>query len=135
MKFLRIFEIKDSKYIGDPLNAVRIFNEKNADEIIISDVTPSVNKTEPNYDLISKIAEECRMPLCYSGGIKKLEQIEKIISLGVEKVGLCSICINDPELISKAAKRVGSQSIVAIMDIKKNSLMNSYKVFIIRRHN
>lgn len=124
------FKIKDSKYIGDPLNAVRIFNEKNADEIIISDVTPSIEKTEPNYDLISKIAEECRMPLCYSGGIKKLEQIEKIISLGVEKVGLCSICINNPELISKAAKRVGSQSIAAIMDVKKNSLISSYKVFI-----
>ena len=124
------FKIKDSKYIGDPLNAVRIFNEKNADEIIISDLTPSVDKTEPNYDLISKIAEECRMPLCYSGGIKKLEQIEKIISLGVEKVGLCSICINDPELISKAAKRVGSQSIAAIMDVKKNPLLSNYKVFI-----
>ena len=75
------FKIKDSKYIGDPLNAVRFLMKKMQMRLSFL-MSPPLEKTEPNYDLISKIAEECRMPLCYSGGIKKLEQIEKIISLG-----------------------------------------------------
>ncbi len=123
------FNIENSKYVGDPLNAVRIFNEKKADELIISDIEATINDKEPNYDLISKIASECRMPLCYLGGIKNLEQIEKIISLGVEKVGIGSACISNPDLIIQAAKRVGSQSVVVIMDVKKYGLLNKYKVF------
>lgn len=123
------FNIENSRYVGDPLNAVRIFNEKKADEIIISDIEATINNNEPNYDLISKIASECRMPLCYVGGIRNLKQIEMIISLGVEKVGIGSACISNPDLISEAAKRVGSQSVVVIMDVKKYGLFNKYKVF------
>ena len=125
----RNFNIEESKYIGDPLNAVRIFNEKKADELILSDISLTDKNKEPNYDLISKIATVCRMPLCYSGGIKNIDQIEKIISLGVEKIGLGSICISDPSIVYEASKRVGSQSIVAIMDVKKQGILGRYKVF------
>ena len=76
------------KYVGDPINAVRIFNEKHVDELIVADIDASREQREPDYKLISNLASECRMPLCYVGGVKRLDQIERIISLGVEKIGL-----------------------------------------------
>ena len=115
-------------YIGDPLNAVRIFNEKAADELCVFDIDSTVNKTEPNYDLISKIANQCRMPLCYGGGIRSITEVEKIIDLGVEKVSISAAAINNPSLVTEAAKRLGSQSVVVTIDIKKSSLMKRYNV-------
>lgn len=119
----------DPKYVGDPLNAVRIFNEKQVDELIVADIDSTVLGRDPDYDLIANIAAECRMPLCYSGGIKTSEQIERIIGLGVEKVGLGSASIYNNSLIEKAAQRVGSQSIVVVMDVKKSGLLGRYEVF------
>ena len=119
----------EAKYVGDPLNAIRIFNEKQVDELIVADIDATVLGLEPNYGLIAKIAAECRMPLCYSGGIKTVDQIERIISLGVEKVGLASAAAYDPIIIEKAAHRVGSQSIVAVIDVKKSGLVGRYEVF------
>jgi imidazole glycerol-phosphate synthase subunit HisF len=117
------------KYVGDPLNAVRIFNEKEVDELMIVDIDATVQGREPNYELIANLAAECRMPLCYGGGVKTPEQIQRIISLGVEKVALSSAAINNPGLISKAAQWVGAQSIVVVMDVKKVGLMRRYEVF------
>ena len=71
------------KYVGDPINAVRIFNEKEVDELIVLDIDATVEKREPDYKMIENLASECRMPLCYGGGIKTVEQAEKIFSLGV----------------------------------------------------
>lgn len=119
----------DAKYVGDPLNAVRIFNEKQVDELIVADIDATVLSREPNYALIANLAAECRMPLCYSGGIKTVEQIERIIGLGVEKVGLGSAAAYDTRIIEKAAQRVGSQSIVAVIDVKKAGLLGRYDVF------
>jgi imidazole glycerol-phosphate synthase subunit HisF len=119
----------DPKYVGDPLNAVRIFNEKQVDELIFADIDSTVLGRDPDYALIANIAAECRMPLCYSGGIKSVEQIERIIGLGVEKVGLGSAAIYDASLIEKAAQRVGSQSIVVVMDVKKSGQLGRYEVF------
>lgn len=116
------------KYVGDPLNAVRIFNEKLVDELILVDIDATVNHREPDYSLIASLAAECRMPLCYGGGIKTVDQIERIVSLGVEKVCLGSSAAYDPGLIELAAHRVGSQSIVAVMDVKKSRLMGRYEV-------
>ena len=116
-----------SKYLGDPLNTVKIFNEKNVDEIIFSDIEATVNNQEPNYIQIEKIANMCRMPICYAGGIKNIFQIEKIISYGVEKVGISSAAIEQPNLIREAAKIFGSQSIVVIFDVKK--IYKDYHVF------
>jgi len=118
------------KYVGDPINAVRIFNEKEVDELIVLDIDATVQRREPDYTLIKNLAAECRMPLCYGGGVKTVEQIQKIISLGVEKVAISSAAVSTPELISVAAARVGSQSIVVVMDVKKTGLISGcYEIF------
>lgn len=116
---VKTIKFGNPKYVGDPINAVRIFNEKMVDELMIVDIDATRNDRKPDYDMIAKLANECRMPLCYSGGIKKVEQVEKIISLGVEKVAISSAAIADPDLISQAAERVGAQSVVVVLDIKK----------------
>lgn len=118
------------KYVGDPINAVRIFNEKEVDELIVVDIDATVHNREPDYAMIRNLAAECRMPLCYGGGVKTVEQIQKIISLGVEKVALSAVAVSTPDLISDAAARVGSQSVVVVMDVKKKGLISSkYEVY------
>jgi len=117
------------KYVGDPINAVRIFNEKEVDELIVFDIDATSQNREPNYKMIANLAAECRMPLCYGGGVKTPEQVQRIISLGVEKVALSAAAVNNPSLISQAAKWVGNQSIVVVMDVKKVGLFRRYEVF------
>lgn len=117
------------KYVGDPINAVKIFNEKEVDEIIVLDIDASVQRKEPDYTLIKNLAAECRMPLCYGGGVKTVKQVEEIISVGVEKVAISSGAICNPELIAEAAEVVGNQSIVVVMDVRKVEPEN-YELFI-----
>ena len=105
---------KDPKYVGDPINAVRIFNEKEADELIILDIDASVQGVSPNLKMIQFWASECRMPLCYGGGVKSVEQAKTIIGLGVEKIALSSAVVADPELVRDIASEVGSQSVVVV---------------------
>ena len=107
------------KYVGDPINAVKIFNEKKADELTVFDIDASSKNSEPNFDMIARLACECRMPLCYGGGVKTPEQAQKIIDLGVEKVSVSSGAIEDIGLISKMADAIGSQSVVAVLDVKR----------------
>ena len=107
------------KYIGDPLNTVRILNEKEVDELIVLDISSTKNNTPPDWELISLIAKECRMPLCYGGGVKSVAMVEKLISLGVEKVAIGNSCFTSPHIIKDSAKSVGKQSIVGIIDVKK----------------
>jgi len=116
------------KYLGDPINALRIFNEKEVDELIVLDIDATIKGAEPDYQLISHLASECRMPLCYGGGIKTVEQIDKIISLGVEKVAVSSAAIDNTTIISDAASRVGSQSVVVVIDVKKTGLLRRQEV-------
>lgn len=120
----------DPRYVGDPLNAVKIFNEKQVDELFIADIDATRLHKAPDFELIAKLAAECRMPLAYAGGVKKVEQIERIISLGVEKVGISSAAIKDLSIISAAAEKVGNQSILGIIDVKKSGLLNRYEVFV-----
>lgn len=126
---VKTVQFGNPKYVGDPLNAVRIFNEKAVDELIVVDIDATVHNREPDYDLIKSLAAECRMPLCYGGGIKTVEQIQKIISLGVEKVSIGASAIYNPELLSSAASKVGSQSVVVVMDVKKTGFFKRYEVF------
>jgi len=119
----------DHKYVGDPINAVRIFNEKEVDELIVVDIDATVQNREPDYALIRNLAAECRMPLCYGGGVKTAEQVQNIISLGVEKVAISSAAIETPKLITEAASRVGSQSVVVVLDVKKAGLLRRYELF------
>ena len=106
------------KYVGDPLNAVRIFNEKEVDELIVLDIDATVRRTEPDYRLIAEMAAECRMPLCYGGGVTTVEQIERVVGLGVEKVALSAGAIARPESIAEAAAKVGRQSVVVVLDVR-----------------
>ena len=105
-------------YVGDPINTVKIFNEKEVDEIMISDIGATNNKQEPNFDLIRSIAEQANMPVCYGGGISEIHQIEKIISLGIEKVSISSIFSN--KLHIRSVEKFGSQSIVAVLNVKRD---------------
>ena len=118
----------DPKYVGDPLNAVRIFNEKEVDELMILDIDASRYGREPDYKLIANLALECRMPLSYGGGVNTVEQFDRIIGLGVEKVAVSSAAVNDPDLISRASARVGSQSVVVIIDVKKTGIFRKNEV-------
>jgi cyclase len=118
-----------SKYVGDPINAVKIFNEKEADELIILDIDATATKAAPDFVMIEKLAAECRMPLCYGGGVKTVEHAKRIIGLGVEKVAISSAALEDPKLISAIAAEIGSQSVVVVLDVRK-SLFGKYEVYI-----
>lgn len=115
---VKTVKFKDPKYVGDPINAVKIFNEKEADELIVLDIDATVMGREPNFRLISQFAAECRMPLCYGGGVRTVEHAKRIIGLGVEKVALSAAVIDDPTLISRIAAEIGSQSVVIVLDVK-----------------
>lgn len=108
------------KYVGDPLNAVRTFNEKYVDEIMILDVEASKQKVAPNFDLIENIAAECFMPLSYGGGVKSLQHASSILSSGVEKIVFNSVFITDPKVVAECAREFGSQAVVVSMDFRRN---------------
>lgn len=112
---------KDAKYVGDPINAVRIFNEKEADELMVLDIDATVRKVEPDFGLIAKLAAECRMPLCYGGGVTTAEQAARIIDMGVEKVAVSAAAIARPALLTEMATAVGQQSVVAVLDVRKRT--------------
>jgi imidazole glycerol-phosphate synthase subunit HisF len=112
---------KDPKYVGDPINAVRIFNEKEADELMVLDIDATVNKTVPDYGLIAKLAAECRMPLSYGGGITNADQAARIIDMGVEKVAVSAAAVVKPTLLEEIAAAVGQQSVVAVLDVRKRT--------------
>lgn len=119
-----------SKYVGDPINAVKIFNEKEVDELIVLDIDATTSGSGPDLKMIQNLAAECRMPLCYGGGINTLQQAKAIIGLGVEKVAISSATIEDPNLITRIADEIGSQSVVVVLDVKKRILGATYDVWI-----
>ncbi len=115
------------KYVGDPLNAVRIFNEKEVDELMVVDIDATRHGREPDYRLIANLASECRMPLAYGGGVRTVEQFERLVSLGVEKVSASAAAVADLGLVSAAAERVGGQSVVVVIDVRKKG--KGFEVF------
>ncbi len=123
-------EFKDPKYVGDPINAVKIFNEKEADELMVLDIDASVEGRGPDFELIRNLAIECRMPFCYGGGITSVVEAKKIIGLGAEKIAISSAAINNPLLIKEIAKAVGTQSVVVVLDVKKKGLLGDYEIYI-----
>jgi len=125
---VKSIRFKDHKYVGDPINAVKIFNDKEVDEIVILDISASREKRPPNIAKIAEIAGEAFMPLAYGGGITRLEQIKEILYQGAEKIVLNTSAIDRPELITEAASRFGNQSIVVSIDAQKNWL-GKYKVY------
>lgn len=125
---VKTVNFKSPKYVGDPINAVRIFNEKEVDELAFFDIDATVFKKEPDYILIEKLANQSRMPLCYGGGVKTVEQAQRIFALGIEKIALSSAAIHDPNLVTKIADRVGAQSVIVVLDVKKK-LLGGYEVY------
>lgn len=124
---VKTVNFRNPKYVGDPINTVRIFNEKRVDELLVLDIDATVKGKDPDINVIENLASECRMPLCYGGGIKTVEQIREIIELGVEKVSLSSAAIENPNIVKLGAKFVGNQSIVVTLDVKKTN--NYYHVY------
>jgi imidazole glycerol-phosphate synthase subunit HisF len=125
---VKTVNFKSPKYVGDPINAVRIFNEKEVDELAFFDIDATVLNKEPDYVLIEKLANQSRMPLCYGGGVKTVEQAQRIFGLGIEKIALSSAVIQNPQLVTQIADRVGSQSVIVVLDIKKK-LLGGYEIF------
>jgi imidazole glycerol-phosphate synthase subunit HisF len=113
---------KDAKYVGDPVNAIRIFNEKEVDELMVLDIVASKEGVEPDYRMIGQFAGECFMPLCYGGGIRTLDQAKRVFDLGVEKVCLQSEVLDSPAIVTEIAEQFGSQSVVASVDVKRDWL-------------
>ena len=122
-------KFKDHKYVGDPINAVQIFNDKEVDEIVLLDISASSAKKQPNLKAIKEIASEAFMPLAYGGGITSIDEIKQLIAGGVEKVVLNMSAYNNPKLITEASNLVGAQSVVASIDVGKN-IFGKYKVYI-----
>ena len=121
-------QFKDSIYVGDPINAVKIFNDKEADELLFIDIEASKLGRGPDYELLSRIVKEAFMPFGYGGGVKTLDDITKLLHLGIEKVCINSFAIKDIEFVKKASDLVGSQSIVISIDVKKD-FFGKFKVY------
>lgn len=126
---VKTVKFKDPKYVGDPINAVKIFNEKEVDELIVLDIDATAQNYEPDYKMIENLATECRMPLCYGGGIKTLKQAQRIFNLGVEKIAISSIAIENPSFVTELAECVGNQSVVVVIDVKKKTFGSKYEIW------
>ncbi len=122
-------QFKNPKYVGDPLNAVKIFNEKEVDELMFLDIDAAFKGREPDFGRLRSIAVESRMPLCYGGGVTSAEHASKIISLGFEKIAVSSAALARPALIAEMADAVGSQSVVVTLDVRKNRLLRGYAIY------
>ena len=118
-QLVKTINFKSPKYVGDPINVIRIFNEKEVDEIILLDIDASLNN-KINFKFLEKIAGECFMPICYGGGIKTFDDAKTLFSLGFEKISLNQALFNNTELITKISRVFGAQSVVASINIKKN---------------
>lgn len=112
----------EPKYVGDPINAVKIFNEKESDELIVLDIDATSKGIAPDFRLIANLAAECRMPLCYGGGIKTAAQAREIVGLGVEKIAISSAAIENPAVITRMADEVGRQSVVVVLDVRRRGV-------------
>lgn len=115
-------KFKNGVYVGDPINAIRIFNEKEVDELVLLDIRASIEKRAPNYELLMEIASECFMPLAYGGGITTIDQIRKLLRLGIEKVILNTALNRDPSFVREAVATFGSQAITASIDVRRKLL-------------
>ena len=125
---VKTVKFNNPKYVGDPINAVKIFNEKEVDELIVLDIDATVERRTPNLKMIKNLADECRMPFCYGGGINSVEQAKKIISLGVEKVAISNAALSNINLCIEIGKVIGMQSVVVVIDVKKK-LFGGYDIY------
>lgn len=126
---VKTVNFKDPKYVGDPINAVKIFNEKEVDELIVLDIDATKENRGPNLKMIKNLADECRMPFCYGGGITTVEQAVKIISLGAEKIALSYSALTNINLCQEIGDIIGNQSVVVVLDVKKKKIFGGYDIY------
>lgn len=117
---VKTVKFKDPKYVGDPINAIKIFNDKEVDELILLDITATPENRSPNFKMIEQCAAECFMPMAYGGGVRTLDDVRQILQMGVEKVVLNTIALERPEFVREASMEFGAQAIVVAMEVKKN---------------
>jgi cyclase len=119
-RLVKTRKFADPKYVGDPINAIRIFNDKEVDELLVLDITASQQRREPNYELIEQFASECFMPLTYGGGVHSVDQARRLFSLGVEKICIQSAALADLGVVTRITELFGSQSVAVCADVKKD---------------
>lgn len=124
---VKTVNFKNFGYIGDPANTIRIFNELEVDELILLDIIASSSNQDPDYEIIEEVSSECFMPLTYGGGIKTVDQVKKILNIGVEKIAINTSAVNNTSLIKDLVKNFGSQCIIGSIDAKKN-IFGNYRV-------
>lgn len=125
---VKTVQFKNPTYIGDPINAVRIFNTKEVDELILLDISAARKNKKIPFEFVSRVAEECFMPLTFGGGVKALDDIKQLLSAGVEKVSINTSAIQNPSFIRQAAEAFGSQSIIVSIDVKRHP-QGTYEIF------
>ncbi len=124
---VKTVKFKEPKYLGDPINIVRIFNDKEVDELVLLDITATPEKRGPQFDLLKNIASEAFIPLAYGGGIRSMDDVRKLLSLGIEKLIMNTSAVETPSLVREVADHAGSQAAVVSMDVKKG-LLGKYEV-------
>ena len=124
---VKTVKFKEPKYLGDPINIVRIFNDKEVDELVLLDITATPEKRGPQFDLLKNIAGEAFIPLAYGGGIRSMEDVKKLLSIGIEKLIMNTSAVETPSLVREVADHAGSQAAVVSMDVKKG-LLGKYEV-------
>lgn len=127
---VKTVRFREGKYVGDPINAAKIFNEKEVDELMVLDIDATGGGRGPDYTLIQRMAAECRMPLCYGGGVRTVEDARRIIGLGVEKVSISAAVLEHPDLVTDIASAIGSQSVVVVLDVKKRMLGSRWEILV-----
>ncbi len=125
---VKTVKFKDPKYLGDPINVVRIFNDKEVDEIVLLDITATPQNRGPQFEVLKDIASEVFIPLAYGGGIRSMEDVRTLLGIGIEKLIMNTSAVENPSLIRDTADHAGSQAVVVSMDVKKNFL-GKYEVF------
>jgi cyclase len=117
--FYKTLQFRNPVYLGEPVNILKIFNEKGVNEIVILDIDAALDKREPNFALLQDLASECFMPLAYGGGLTHIDQIKRLFRIGFEKAVINTSAIEDPSLIEEASRIFGAQSVVVCIDVKK----------------
>lgn len=125
---VKTVQFKNPVYLGDPINIVRIFNDKEVDELVFLDIAATTENRPPSFEMLASITSECFMPLGYGGGIKSMDDIRRLFSIGIEKVILNTAAVEDPALIRAVADHAGSSSVVISMDVKKN-ILGKYEIY------
>ncbi|RNF48799.1 imidazole glycerol phosphate synthase subunit HisF [Marinomonas hwangdonensis] len=125
---VKTVKFKNERYVGDPINAVRIFNQKEVDELVLFDINCTTEGCAINYSLLEQITSECFMPVCYGGGVKMLEDFRRLFSMGIEKVSISSLLFENADVVKQAVAIYGSQSIVATLDITQSRFRKKYQV-------